>query len=169
MAPGAPPGPGGRPKAVHGGFVETNIYHCTGPDPPDPPKSAGNGHNWRPPKTAQRSRRKLKIQNTVQKSARSHSGPSLLPTRAKRSKSGSFGDGPTSTCPSESANSDFDVPKNRRAPPGPGGPPPGPLIFGANGTAGRAPSFQRCFGAKFGQKSPENRPKNQNSELPMNR
>jgi hypothetical protein len=86
--------------------------------------------------------------------------PPLLPTRAKRSKSGSFGDDPTSTClktieickqtekePSTSATSDFDVPKNRGAPPGPlrgpegpSGAPPGPLR-GPEGPSGalRAP------------------------------
>ena len=41
------------------------------------------------------------------------------------------------------------------------------LIFGATGIAGRAPSFWRGFGAKFGRKWAENRPINQNSELPM--
>ncbi len=42
-------------------------------------------------------------------------------------------------------------------------------FFGATGTAGRAPSFQMGFGAKFGRNSAENRPKIKNSELPMNR
>ena len=37
------------------------------------------------------------------------------------------------------------------------------LIFGATGTAGRAPSFWRGFGAKFGRKSAENL-KKQNTE-----
>ena len=56
------------------------------------------------------------------------SKPPLVTMRTKRSKSGSFGDDPTSTClktirirkkmekTSKSAKSDFDVAKNRRAP-----------------------------------------------------
>ena len=102
--------------------------------------------------------------------------PPLLPTRAKRSKSGSFGDDPTSTClktaknckklknkPSTSATSNFDVPKNRRAPPGPlrgpegpGGAPPEPPDFWCNRHCRTSPVVLEGFG---GQVLAENRPK----------
>ena len=52
----------------------------SGPDAADPQKLAGNGRNWRPrtpQRTAQRSKRELKTQNTVHRSAMCTSGCSI--------------------------------------------------------------------------------------------